>query len=173
MYHKKHPSNSIRSIKVYTLLATLALLVSACSTNTYQQASSPKGYGYQDAALEPGRHRITFRGKNIDNAYDFALLRAAEVTLLEGHDWFRITDTISTGHGSRAANSRVSVGTGVGGRGYHSTRIGVGVGIPLNGDSQKVVQSFNIKLGSGEQPEGDKVYNAAAIKATISPRAKG
>lgn len=157
-----------------SILTILLIGLSACSTAVYKQASGPNGFGYQEAALEEGRYRITFRARDAASAYDFALLRAAEVTLAKGYDWFRVTDAWSDDDERRRSGSRVTVGTGHGGWGHHSSRWGFGFGIPLGDSYRASTHSLDIVMGKGEKPsegaDGDKVYDAKSVKATIGPR---
>ena len=51
--------------------------------------------GYSDYRIEPGRYRITFQGADgapAGQIRDYVMLRAAQVTLRDGYDWFRISD---------------------------------------------------------------------------------
>lgn len=163
-------------IKTVTLLLVLAFSLAACSTPVYKAASGPYGFGYSDAALEEGRYRITFRARDFNAAYDFALLRAAEITLAKGYDWFRVTNSITNEKADGYSRSRVSVSTGYGSRGYRSSRWGFGMGFPLGGTYDTTVHSIDIQMGKGDRPQsdpdGDRVYDAASVKETIGPRAK-
>lgn len=156
------------------LLAALLIGLASCSTAIYKEASSPRGFGYSEAALEEGRYRVTFRARDITTAYDFALLRAAEITLAKGHVWFRVTNTISDEHDDDYSRSRVSIDTGYGGHGYRGSRWGFGMGFPLGSSYRNAVTSIDIQLGKGDKPEDGaehgKVYDAASVKATIGPR---
>lgn len=169
----KQPSLKLLGLaKRITLLSVSALILSSCASQSYKESSSSRDYGYQDAALEEGRYRITYRGKGIDTVYDFALLRAAEVTLLQGYDWFRVANSISEDKETNGYGSNVTLGTGYGiGRGR--SQVGLGVGFPFGNHEETIVYSFDILLGKGEQPEAEgEIYNAASVQATIGPRAK-
>lgn len=156
------------------LVAGLLVGLAACSTPLYKQASGPYGLGYSEAALEEGRYRITFRARDLATAYDFALLRAAELTLAKGYTWFRVTNTIGDEHSDDYPRSRVSVGTGYGGHGHYGSRWGFGLGFPLGSSRRDAVTSIDIQMGKGDKPEDSsehgKVYDAASVKATIGPR---
>lgn len=164
----------VRGRLLTVLVAGLLVGLAACSTPLYKQASGPYGLGYSEAALEEGRYRITFRARDLATAYDFALLRAAELTLAKGYTWFRVTNTIGDEHSDDYPRSRVSVGTGYGDHGHYGSRWGFGLGFPLGGSSRDAVASIDIQLGKGEKPEDSsehgKVYDAASVKATIGPR---
>lgn len=76
----------------YALAAFAALTLAACATSTpYQPASQGRGYGFSEQRIEENRYRITFRGNSsttremVENSL---LYRAAELTLLNGFDYF-------------------------------------------------------------------------------------
>lgn len=76
------------------LVAALGLSLAACETPTpYQPADG--GFGYATQQLEDNRYRVTFAGNAStprETVQNYLLLRAAEVTLESGHDYFRVVD---------------------------------------------------------------------------------
>ena len=78
------------------LIAVLALFMAACSsTTTYQPAEKRGGYGYTETELGKDRYRVTFTGNTVtdkETVNDYALLRAAELTLQQGYDWFQLVN---------------------------------------------------------------------------------
>lgn len=108
-------------------------------------AARADGPGYADRRFEARRHRVSYRGDrrtDRETVEAYLLFRAAELTLAEGHDHFRIlrqdvTPEI-THYGARPG---VGVGFGVGGWSSrrhdrrsgrrHGSGLGVGVGFPL------------------------------------------
>lgn len=168
-------------LQTLCVLVISALTLAACSTAVYKQASGPTSLGYSEAPLEDGRYRVTFRGRNFNSAYDFALLRAAEITLAKNHTWFRVTNSFSDEDQDHDHNSHVSVGTGYGHHGRHG-RWGnhwgndwsVGFGFPIGATYRNALHSIDIQMGDGPKPEGgeddDRVYDAASVKATIGSR---
>lgn len=96
-----------------TIVLFTALLV-ACATETpYKPAEGRGDYGYTETALDDNRYRITFVGNSTtpsETVQDYALLRAAELTLAKGYDWFETADrnedkkvrntTVDSGFGS-------------------------------------------------------------------------
>lgn len=106
---------------VLPILAALALSACATAPTVYQPAAGPKSVGFSELKIEAGRYRITFHGGAggpAEQVSDYALLRAADLALADGYDWFRVTDRYmrqdSTG------GSRLSVGVGGGDFGYRS-----------------------------------------------------
>ncbi|MFT5032480.1 MAG: hypothetical protein ACI89D_001100 [Bermanella sp.] len=77
------------------ILLSTALLV-ACATETpYKPADSRGEAGYTETSLGDNRYRITFVGNSSthsETVQDYALLRAAELTLAKGYDWFETAD---------------------------------------------------------------------------------
>ncbi|MDB5494476.1 MAG: hypothetical protein JWP86_1813 [Phenylobacterium sp.] len=157
-----------------TLLAALACLsLAACATPThFQPAGGPGAVGFSELRIEPGRYRVTFQGgpgAPEAQVQDYALLRAADLALAEGYDWFRIVDRSvrQTGYGG------ASVGLGVGGMsfGRHSaTGVGVGTGFPLSG-GPALQASLEVLMGRGPRPPGEDVYDARGVRASIGGRA--
>lgn len=73
---------------------TLTLCISACATSTpYQPAEHRRAVGYTETQLTDNRYRIVFAGNHLtprQHVHDYALLRAAELTLQAGYEWFQL-----------------------------------------------------------------------------------
>ena len=80
----------------YTLFFTLVILFVSCvSVTPYMERRTGKEYGYSDIKLDDNVFQIYFKGNyrtGMERVNDFALLRAAEVTLKNGCDYFAILD---------------------------------------------------------------------------------
>lgn len=146
----------------------------ACATTPtfYAPAATSQGVGFSDYRLEANRFRITFRGgpgAPADQVADYALLRASDLTLANGYDWFRVTERFM----SRAAptsGARLSVGTGGGSFGRHGG-VGLGLGTSFDlGGGPSLSQTLEVVLGKGPQPAGRDVYDARDVRQTIAPR---
>ncbi|MEM6487594.1 MAG: hypothetical protein AAF677_04865 [Pseudomonadota bacterium] len=77
------------------LTATLALAACAIEPTPYVAATAAGGAapGYADAPIGGDRYRVSFTGNRATPRAvvgDYLLFRAAEVTLAQGADWFRI-----------------------------------------------------------------------------------
>ena len=73
--------------------ATLALGACQATTSAYQAASSPTSVGYYNAQVDDGRQAVVYTGaKGMKSAQvaEYALLRAAELTLASGNEWFAV-----------------------------------------------------------------------------------
>lgn len=75
----------------WLLGAVLTLALAACSSSPYRAADG-RGFGYSERQLSDDQFRIHFRaaGDNTAEAMDYAMLRASELTLLNGYDWFDV-----------------------------------------------------------------------------------
>lgn len=85
-----------------------ALLLGACaSSSPYRAASSPRAAGFSEQVIEANRYRVQFRqgGRDAGQAQEFALLRAAELTLEKGFSTFEVVsrdaETTRAGQTSR------------------------------------------------------------------------
>lgn len=162
-------------IQRLALVAACALSLAACATapTVYAPAAGPKAVGYSEYRIEPGRYRITFRGgpgAPPEQVADYALLRAADLALADGYDWFRVSDRLMRQAGPQSG-PRISLGTGGTDFGRRSA-VGVGVGTSFNlGGGPALAQTIEVMMGKGEPPRGVDVYDARAIRRTMGPRA--
>ena len=74
-------------------VALTAVSLTACaSLSPYGPQSSPSGQGYSEQRIESNRYQITYRGVGDPRPVaDYALLRAADLTIENGNDWFEVT----------------------------------------------------------------------------------
>jgi hypothetical protein len=161
----------------------MALGLGACASNPkYLPADTANGYGHYSTRLEENRYRIVFNGRqstSLNTTRDYALLRAAELTLQEGHDWFRIVDR------ETSSNSRNTVEAAMGfayeRAFYTETSCGLlactrwerprnYAYMEVNGARPQTTHShaLEIVMGSGEMPtDGGNYYNASAVAKSI------
>ena len=90
-------SGSTRRIAKTILAAALAIgALGGCATGTpYQplEAGRSAAGGYSDEKLDDNRFRVSFAGNTLtsrETVENYLIFRAAELTLEEGFDWFRI-----------------------------------------------------------------------------------
>ena len=156
------------------LIAAAALSLTACTAapTLYQPAEGPKAVGYREYRIEPGRYRVTFQGgpgAPAQQVQDYALLRAADLTISEGYDWFRVADRFMEGRPDRGP--QLSVGVGGGSYGYSSgVGVGVGVGAINLGPGPSVASTVEVVMGRGERPRGADIYDARALRRTLGER---
>ena len=77
------------------IVLSSALLVACASDTPYKPAEERGDYGYTETPLGDNRYRVTFEGNSVtpaETVQDYALLRAAELTLAKGYDWFETAD---------------------------------------------------------------------------------
>ena len=116
-------------------LCFAALLIVGCAATGPAAYGPDDGkFGYSDTQIESDRYRIVYRGSGgmpPEAVEDYALRRAAELTLENGYDWFRVVGRditgeerggvgIGAGFGTGSVGRRSSVGVGVGGLGGSS-----------------------------------------------------
>jgi hypothetical protein len=152
---------------------TAALSLAACATapTHYQPAAGPRAVGYSELRIEQGRYRITFQGgpgAPPAQVQDYALLRAADLALAEGYDWFEVT--ARTVQETGFSGSAVSFGVGGATFGRNSaTSVGVSSGLPLSGGAS-LAASLEVLMGRGPRPPGPEVYDARSVRASIGAR---
>ncbi len=161
--------------RVLIIAAASALSLAACATPTVYAPSTgaPTSVGFSDYRIETGRYRVTYTGGGgapMSQVADYALLRAAEVALRDGYDWFRVVDrqdrTLGAGSGGRP---RVSVGVGSGGGGWgrrSGVSVGVGTSFDLSG-GPAYARTLEIMAGKGPVPKDRDVYDARDIVRVI------
>ncbi len=156
-----------------TLIALVfsAAVLAACATTPtlYGPQAGPRTAGYSEYRLEAGRYRVTFQGNPgapVNQVSDYALLRAAELALRDGYDWFRVADRVTQNTG-QGRGSSLSIGGGSGGYGRHSS-VGVGLGTSFNlGPGPAVSSSMEVVFGKGAKPRDADVYDARDIVRTV------
>jgi hypothetical protein len=157
------------------LAAISALSLSACATapTPYQPAATANGVGYSEYRIEPGRWRVSFRGgagARPEYVNDLALRRAADLTLADGYDWFRVSDRSIQPLGGMSSGPRFSVGVGGGNYGYRSG-VGVGLGTSFGlGGGPAHAATLEVFMGRGPKPAGADVYDARAIISSLGAR---
>ena len=154
----------------------LLLIIFAAAILTACAATGPVGYGaaqgddfgYSESRIEDGRYRIVYRGSGgmpPEVVDDYALRRAAELTLQDGYDWFRIISG-SMDHDERGG---VSLGAGFGTGSYGrrgGTSVGVGGNFGQVGAQDFFTARIEVLMGKGETPDSD-AYDAASIAASL------
>jgi hypothetical protein len=163
----------LRSLAIATLLA-----LSACaSTPTYTPAATQGGAGYSETQIEANRYFVTYRAPSAADeslVHDYALLRAADITLERGREWFWV-DRRSFDGQSRGGRSGPSIGVGVGGgrwSGGGGTFGSVGVSVPFGSGGGASVRSatLEVRLGEGAKPDDPNAYDARAIATNLRAR---
>lgn len=155
------------------IIAVAALSLAACATapTLYQPAAGPQAVGYSEYRIEPGRYRVTFRGgpgAPPQQVMDYALVRAADLAIAGGYDWFRVADRFTEGRPDNGP--RIGLGVGGGDYGYRSG-VSVGVGTSFNlGGGPSLTTTIEVVMGRGERPRDGDVYDARALRRSLGDR---
>lgn len=166
-------------------LLTLALvLVAGCATQTpYKPAEARDKEGYNETQLGENRFRVTFVGNNVtpaETVKDYALLRAAELTLQEGYSWFSVAERDK----DEQQRSSTSLGTGFSVPGYTTVyqRCGVlrcqtavsstpgfstGIGVASTTTSSSYKYSFEVFMGKPPMPREVNNYDARELVKSL------
>jgi len=157
-----------------TALSLAALAACATAPPSYSPAASSSAAGYSETQIESNRYFVTYRAGGtapVTTLEDYALRRAAELTMQNGREWFWVD--------RRSVNENVnrsgpSVGVGVGGGSYGgSGGLGASVGFsfPLGGGGQRASSAtLEIRFGEGPKPQAANAYDASAVLASLSAR---
>lgn len=171
---------------LFAAAAVLATAACASAGPTPYQAASKTTFGHSDQRIEQDRHRILFEGNSRTSrrqVEDGLLLHAANVTLANGGEWFRVvtraTDPKVTR--TRAPSSRFDASFMVW-RSWHP-RYGWVVHAnpfwhprgPFDDwdvtESTRFEASAEILIGRGPRPENDPdVFSAREVQANLAPR---
>lgn len=161
-------------VRAFAIAAVgLAAFLAACATPTTYVPAAADGYGYTDQRLEADRFVVRYKGNSAtsaERAQDMALLRAADLTLLEGYEWFQVVGRNVREDTSGSSGSRVGIGVGGSSGSYgSSTGVGVGISLPLGGGAKSGsgAASLEIKMGSGDKPEGAEIYDARSVADSL------
>ena len=159
----------MKKIGLISLAALSIVSLAACaSTESAYGPTNQNGIGFRSIQLEPDRFRVSFTGRSFEEAQNYTLLRAAELTDAEGYSHFKIIDGSTISNGPR---SPTSIGVGVG-RGFGRTRGGFGVGVGDIGrviEGDKVRETIEVKLLRSGIPNDPNVYHAESIIKSIQP----
>jgi hypothetical protein len=163
---------------IRTVLVSAALALSACASTApaYAPAASAGRAGYSETQIEANRYFVTYRadgGADAALVQDFALLRAAELTLAAGRDWFWVDRRTFDAPAARGYGPSIGVGVGAGSWGGHtSTSVGVSASFPVGGgqSGRARAATLEIRLGEGVKPDDANAYDAHAIVANIRAR---
>ena len=160
-----------------TLLLTFAAasLLAACATGpTAYGPASAGGLGYGSQKIQNDRFQVSFTGKTPEEARTLVLLRAAELTLSNGYDHFKVIGSDTRGDNRNGSPISSSIGVGIGSGGYRGNRTNVGLGIgvadlaqSLSGD--RVTASMEIITRNGSVTNDPSIYNAQSIVDSIKP----
>lgn len=161
------------NITKISFIALIIILLAACSSSNPQyQAADQKGFGYSDKQLATDKYWVSYKSRdtNAQRATDFALLRAAELTIAQGYEWFVVSEKDVSGkrlvrneptevHVDTIANCTSDMcGSVPTTRKYGSD----GVNIEQEERADFTVE-LTVLFGKGERPEPKFVYDAREV----------
>ena len=81
-------------MKIKLSMILVVLFMAGCASQPDYREATQGGFGYTESQMSETQYRVHFKAKGSDKAkaMDYAMLRAAELTLLKGYDWFVVTD---------------------------------------------------------------------------------
>jgi len=162
-------------IRTLTFIAA-AFALCACATAPphYGAATSQSSVGYYEQQVESNRYFVTFQapnGADADILQDYALLRAADLTLEHNRTWFWLDRHVVDAQTSYSSGP--SIGVGLGGvtfGGHGGLGASVGLNFPLGGGGQTQTArsaTVEIRLGDGPKPEDPNAYDARSLSYNI------
>ncbi|MEZ5897054.1 MAG: hypothetical protein R3C51_11715 [Parvularculaceae bacterium] len=161
----------MRVLMIVAAMLTLGACATAVGT-AYGPADS-KGYGYTQTRIEADRYRVSFAGDGAtppELVEDYALLRAAELAVENGYDWFRVVGRSLDGEEKGGVGLGAGVGTGSYG-GRSSVGVGVGGNLGTVGARRFYTARLEVLFGSGDAPvDNAGVYDARSVISSISAR---
>lgn len=166
-------------------VATILMLGACASTPDYVAADNASDYGHYTRKISDDRYRVNYNGRrstDLQDARDYAMLRAAELTLNKGYDWFQIVDRETSTIESREPEMQV-------GFGYEQARhVETYCGVltctrterptrytSMHFDNRRPEvrhsHSIEIVMGKGKVPENGNYYDAKAVAESIGESA--
>lgn len=158
------------------LIAALAAIAGCASAPAYAPAATQGAAGYSETQIETNRYFVTYRAAGAGDAaliQDFALLRAAELTVQAGRDWFWVDRRTLDEQDSSRSGPSIGVGIGGGNWGRHTgVSVGVGMNFPIGGQSGPRARSatLEVRFGEGVKPDDPNAYDAHALSANLRAR---
>ncbi len=162
--------------KLILIAAAAGLAACATAPPPYLAASSASSLGYSETQIESNRYVVSYRapsGADVAVREDYALLRAADLTLQNGRDWFWVDRRTVDQHSTGGYGPSVGVGVGGGSWGSHSGgSVGVGINFPLGGGGGERARgaTLEVRFGEGPKPDDANAYDARAIAESLRAR---
>jgi len=169
------------AVRTAGLVLVLGSALAACagSSTGYEIAEEKGDYGYSERQLTQTRYRVSFTGNSrtpIDQVQDYALLRAAELTVQKSHDWFEVANRTTTPEVEPdSVGNEVAVRTGgpthtrCGLLGCSTTRYSPAFSVEtveFPDRRQRYTASIEVVMGSGES-EPTRAYDAREVIESV------
>ncbi len=150
--------------------ASLALALAACAASPTPYQIVDDDGGYSDQQIESDRYRVTFEGNRAtprETVENYALYRAAELTLEQGFDYFRVVSKEVEPVIGAVRGVSPGFGIGIGGG-----NVGFGVSSSFGGGrpDYSYVTYLDIIVFEGEKPADDREsYDALDVVERLKP----
>lgn len=87
---------SVRTVRVFALSVSAAVLAACATATPYQEASKPGAYdGFSQTMIENDRARVSFGGNSLtdrDTVENYLIYRSAEIAKERGFDYFTLQE---------------------------------------------------------------------------------
>jgi hypothetical protein len=151
-----------------TRLISISLILVGCATQSPYKAAKGDSSGYKEVAFATNHYRVQFKmnGQARSSAQKYAFMRASELTIAQGYDWFvvekRTTRTLNeTDPFASIARPNVTRNCGFLGCNTRTQLPTHSIDLP---DTETLV-ILEIRMGRGVRPEKES-YDARAILET-------
>ncbi|MFT4764080.1 MAG: hypothetical protein ACI9OH_001173 [Oleispira sp.] len=154
-------------MKRLILSITCFCLLQACASYSPYHPASNRGYGYSETQLSDTQYRIDFKAREIERgkAVNYAMLRAAELTLEKGFDWFEVVDRQSDKKQPRMSSG---IGFGIAQHQSMGARSSFGMGFEFGDrDRSEADVLLEIIMGKGVRPDVKQVYSANTLAKNL------
>ncbi len=171
------------NILLLSALLLSGLFISGCASQPDYREATRGGFGYTESKFTDTQYRVNFKARGTDKskAMDYAMLRAAELTLEQEYDWFVVTDRETL-----VDKEHVQVSPQVGFSRRYATVTDCGAltcrtsrfprsqfetGVFIGGSEQSEIESIlNIEMGKGAQPDASTSFDARQVVENLGPK---
>lgn len=157
---------AMRAMKIMFVL--LMMMIVGCTSQSAYKAAKGESSGYKEIALAENHYRVQFKmnGHARASAQKYALMRASELTIAQGYDWFiiekRTTRTLNEAD-PFDSTARPGISRNCGLLGCRTqTQLPMQ---PLDGPDIETLVILEIRMGRGIRPEKES-YDAREMWET-------
>ena len=153
----------------------IAGILTACSSQPEYRRANGSGFGYTEQQISEDQYRINFkaRGDDTGQATDFAMLRASELTIEKGYDWFDIASRetlVNREQVTPAVQTGFDSGSGIVQdcglltcRTYQRPTRQFHTSMHLGDSRSEVEVNMEIRMGTGVRPSNTQSYDALEV----------
>ncbi|GAA0859899.1 CC0125/CC1285 family lipoprotein [Aliiglaciecola litoralis] len=170
-------------MKYIMVFLSIVLLISGCASAPDYRPAKNGSEGYSEQKVSSDRYRVQFKlySKSVADAFDYALLRSAELTQQQGYDWFVVTSK-ETFVESQKVQPASSIGVSqqrqverhcglltCDTRTRPSTEVGVSINSSAGNERKEVHTILEIRMGKGTKTNDD-AYGAQDVLDSLSSK---